>query len=123
MTPKVTTLTISKKRLEDSLDTTIYPSRYEPHNAIPVNHNEARGNSRCGRLAQTTNTSCYLWGGGLVVLYRKGRGLNIEYNNIRSYSTKSQYNAPSWNDTKVALRLKTLWEGNSNDPQFDNQGL
>nr|AYM32750.1 hypothetical protein DXG00_000009 [Termitomyces sp.] len=96
----------------------------QPQNAIPVNHNEVKRNSFHGNpVAQTTNTSCYLWGGGPVVLAR-GRGLNTGYAKyIRSYSTKTASEAPSWNDSKVAKRLQTLWNGNKSDPSFMNEGL
>jgi len=64
-----------------------------------------------------------LWGGGSVVL-KKGRGLNTGCSNhIRSYSTKISPEAPSWNDTKVAKRLKSLWEGNKLNPKIINEGL
>ena len=126
ITTKLTTLSIRKKRLEDSLAMSELPIRAQPRNAIPVNHNEMdrqysttfHGNE----IAQTTNTSYYLWGGGPVVL-SKGRGLNIGYANIRSYSTKISSEAPSWNDTKVAKRMKSLWDGNRKDPNFINEGL
>lgn len=106
---KPTTLSVRLKRLENSLDVTEQTQSAQPQNAIPVNHNEVKRNSFHGNpVAQTTNTSCYLWGGGPVVLAR-GRGLNTGYAKyIRSYSTKTASEAPSWNDSKVAKRLQTL---------------
>lgn len=71
----LTTLSIRKKRSEDSLAGTGHPENAQPQNVIPVNHNEVKGNYLHGsRAAQTINTSCYLWGRGPVVL-TKGRGL------------------------------------------------
>jgi hypothetical protein len=126
ITTKLTTLSIRKKRSEDSLAMSELPNWAQPRNTIPVNHNEMErqysttfhGNV----IAQTINTSCYLWGGGPVVL-AKGRGLNTVYLKIRSYSTKTSSKAPSWNDTKVAKRIKSLWDGNQKDPNFINEGL
>ena len=126
ITTKLTTLSIRKKRSEDSLAMSELPNRAQPLNTIPVNHNEMErqysttyhGNV----IAQTTNTSCYLWGGGPVVL-SKGRGLNTGYLKFRSYSTKTPSKAPSWNDSKVAKRMKSLWDGNQKDPNLINEGL
>lgn len=122
---KLTTLSIRKKRFENSLDV-IEPnkSKAQQQYAIPVNHNEMKieylhGNS----IAQTINTRCYLWGGGPIIL-AKGRGLKTGYlKNIRSYSTNTTSEAPSWNDTKAAKRLESLWNGNKNNPKFINEGL
>jgi hypothetical protein len=126
ITTKLTTLSIRKKRSEDSLAMSELPNRAQPRNTIPVNHNEMgkqySTTSHDNVIAQTTNTSCYLWGGGLVVL-AKGRGLNTRYLKIRSYSTKTSTEAPSWNDIKVAKRMKSLWDGNQKDPNFINEGL
>jgi group II intron reverse transcriptase/maturase len=123
ITTKFTTLSIRKKKSEDSLAVTEPLLGTQTQNTIPVNHNEVitiHGNS----VAQTINSSCYLWGGGSVVLSsQKGRGLNIGYTNIRSYSTKTQSMAPSWNDTKVAKRLQSLYYGNHKDQNFINEGL
>jgi len=62
-------------------------------------------------LRQTINTSCYFWGGGPVVLFKRiGRGLNAELLCIhtRPYSTKNLATALSWKDSKVARRLESL---------------
>lgn len=119
---KLTTLSIRKKKSENSLD--VIELNAQQQNVIPVNHNEVKTNSLHGKTAQTINTSCYLWGGGPVVLIKKGRGLNTGcIKHIQSYSTKTSSEAPSWNDTKVAKRLKSLWNGNKNDPKFINEGL
>lgn len=106
---KLTTLSIRKKRSENSLDVTEPQSSAQQQNAIPVNHNEMKIKHPHGNpVAQTINNSCYLWGGGPVVL-GKGRGLNTGCKkNIRSYSTKTTTEAPSWNDTKAAKRLESL---------------
>ena len=121
---KLTTLSIRKKRSENSLDVNEPQLRAHQQNVIPVNHNEVKTTYLHGNIAaQTTNTSCYLWGGGPVVL-SKGRGLNTGcLKNIRSYSTKTTPEAPSWNDTKAAKRLESLWNGNKKDPKFINEGL
>ena len=107
---KLETLSIRKKRSEDFLDVAEHTITAHPQNAIPVNHNEVRRSSPHGNfVAQTINTSCYLWGGGPATLSRRERGLKIGYlNKIRSYSTKAESQAASWNDTKVAKRLQTL---------------
>lgn len=123
---KLMTLSVRKKRFENSLDVNEPQSSAQQQNVIPVNHNEVQKIYSHGSIAaQTSNTSCYLWGGGSVVL-SKGRELNTRcfiINNIRSYSTKTTTEAPSWNDTKVAKRLESLWNGNKNDPKFINEGL
>src|SRR2546421_2417439 len=120
----LTTLSIRKKRSENSLAGTEHPENAQPQNVIPVNHNEVKVIHLHGnRVAQTINTSCYLWGRGPVVLF-KGRGLNTGYlKGNRSYSTKTTSEAPSWNDTKVAKRLQSLWNGNKKDQSFVNEGL
>ena len=132
LTNKLTTLSVRKKRSEDSVVRTNanHPKMEEAQspNVIPVNHNEVGKLSHGNTIAQTVNISCYLWGGGLVVLSSftrntKGRGLNTRYLGIRSYSTKTPSEAPSWNDTKVAKRLESLWNGNQKDPNFVNEGL
>jgi len=123
---KLTTLSIRKKRSENSLDVTEPKSSAQQQNVIPVNHNEMKMNNFHGKLvAQTINYSCYLWGGGPVLLiYYKGRGLNTGcIKHIRSYSTKTTTEAPSWNDNKVAKRLESLWNGNKKDSKFINEGL
>ena len=121
---KLTTLSIRKKRSENSLD--VIEPQFSAHqqNAIPVNHIEMKTTNLHGNLsAQTINTSCYMWGGGLVVL-EKGRGLNTGcLQNIRSYSTNTASEAPSWNDSKAAKRLQSLWNGNKNNPKLINEGL
>lgn len=72
---KLTTLSIRKKRSENSLAVNEPQFNAHQQNAIP--HIEMKTNNPHGNLvAQTINTSCYMWGGGLVVL-EKGRGLNI----------------------------------------------
>jgi len=72
----LTTLSIRNKRSEDSLVETGQPEIAQPQNVIPVNHKEVKVKYLHGnKVAQTTNTSCYLWGRGPVVL-SKGRGLN-----------------------------------------------
>lgn len=123
---KLTTLSIRKKRSENSLDVTEPKSSAQQQNVIPVNHNEMKMNNFHGKLvAQTINYSCYLWDGGPVLLkYYKGRGLNTGcIKHIRSYSTKTTTEAPSWNDNKVAKRLESLWNGNKKDSKFINEGL
>jgi len=88
---------------------------------IPVNHNEMGVIPHRNYVARTINTRRYLWDGGSVVP-SKGRDLNTG-KFFRSHSTKSLSKAPSWNDTKVAKRLETLWNGNSKDTNFVNEGL
>ena len=120
---KLTTLSIKKKRSENSLDMTKQQTNAQQQNAIPVNHNKVKRNLYGKSTAQTSNTSYYLWSGGPVVL-KKGRGLNIGCSNhIWSYSTKISSETLSWNDTKVAKRLKLLWEGNKLNPKVINKGL
>jgi hypothetical protein len=125
-----------KKKLEDLLDVIewIIPRVFtQPSNTIPVNHRKMDLSSiQNGYSVCTFHTRHLLWDGGPVVhlplsYAGYGRGLKIEW--IRLYSTKSippllgGYEALSWNDTKVAKRLMTLWEGNKSDPTFINYGL
>ena len=120
---KLTTLSIRKKRLENSLDVTEQQTNAQQQNAILVNYNKVKRNLHGKLTVQTSNISCYLWGGGPIVL-KKGRGLNTRYSNhIQSYSTKILPEAPSWNDTKVAKRLKSLWERNKLNSKIINKGL
>lgn len=123
---KLTTLSVRKKRSENLLVGTecLQITDVQPQNMIPVNHNEIKAKSLYGNnIARTINNRRYLWGRGFVVPI-KGRDLNIgTFFIYRSYSTKNESEAPSWNDTKVAKRLKTLWNGNLNNPNFVNEGL
>lgn len=119
---KLTTLSVRKKRSEDLLYYTECTLNYiQPQNMTPVNHNEMGVILHGNIVARTINTRRYLWDGGFVVP-EKGRDLNTGFF-IRSYSTNSQSKAPSWNDTKVAKRLETLWNGNVKDKNFVNEGL
>lgn len=122
ITMKLTTLSVRKKKSEDLLCyTECIPNYIQPQDMTPVNHNEMRTLPHGNIIARTTNTRRYLWDGGSVVL-EKGRDLNTGYF-IRSYSTNSLPKAPSWNDTKVAKRLETLWNGNVKDKNFVNEGI
>jgi len=140
ITTKFTALSIRKmKRSEDSLQE--IEQKTQPHYAIPVNHDEVKVllnlNGMRKSTARTFNTRRYLWDRGPVILHshkvynlskHEGRGLNtwkkmITQINFQSYSTKSQSKALSWNDTKVAQRLLTLWNGNLKNRNFINEGL
>jgi len=122
ITTKLTTLSVRKQGSEDLLVEIEYNIGYiQPQNTIPVNHNEVKNKFHGNLIACTINSRHYLWGGGFIVPV-KGRNLNIG-NFFRSYSTKSQSQVLSWNDTKVAKRLRTLWNGNKINPQFVNEGL
>ena len=120
---KLTTLSIRKKRLENSLDVTEQQTNAQQQNAILVNYNKVKRNLYGKSTVQTSNISYYLWGRGPIVL-KKGRGLNTRCSNhIQSYSTKILPKALSWNDTKVAKRLKSLWERNKLNSKIINKGL
>lgn len=128
---KLATQTVCLERSESSLELT-RSLKTKLQLLIPVNHKEASNfdsflmaneskTTRGGQRARTINSSCYLWGGGSVVLPREGRELSVDKN--RLYSTKTSTAAPSWKDTKVARRLESLWKGNTKDPKFVNERI
>lgn len=128
ITIKLTALSVRKKGSEDLLCYTECVSKHiQPQDMISVNHEETGKFTRGKTTARTTNTRRYSWGGRLVVPFSSfkqetGRGPNTGFL-VRSHSTKSQSEAPSWNDTKVAKRLETLWRGNAKDKDFVNKGI
>nr|YP_009710020.1 hypothetical protein [Coleochaete scutata]QFU80125.1 hypothetical protein [Coleochaete scutata] len=92
-----------------------------PKEEAPLEHIATSVNHLTSYLG-TTNTSLIGWGRGPVIP-AEGRGLRAALSMARLYSTKSESATPLQSSNKAVDRLKTLWKGNANDPEFVNKGL
>jgi group II intron reverse transcriptase/maturase len=92
-----------------------------PKEEVPFEHIATSVNHLTSYLG-TTNTSLVGWGRGPIIP-AEGRGLRAALSMARLYSTKSESATPLQSSNKAVDRLKTLWKGNANDPEFINKGL